>query len=122
MALVVVLLQVEGALGTEGFVAEEAEDVAVQIVRARLGHDRQRAAGGAADLRVEPVLDDPELADGVLAEAGAGEAEGRVGEVDAVDEDGRLRGVTAGADDRTARHETESAALALDDGGEESQA
>ena len=49
--VVVVLLQIERALRAERRVAEEAEDAAVDVVRARLGDDRQRAAGRAADLR-----------------------------------------------------------------------
>src|SRR5207248_2359237 len=57
MARVVVLFQIEGAFGAEGLVAEEAERVAVDVVGARLGNDRQRAARGSADLGVEAVLD-----------------------------------------------------------------
>src|SRR5438046_7211580 len=91
VARVVVLLQVERPLGAQRLVAEEAEEVAVDVVRSRLGDDGERTAGRAADLGVEAVLDDSELADGVLAEARARQAERRVGEVDAVDQDGRLR-------------------------------
>src|ERR1043165_2013473 len=100
-------------LRAEIVVAEEAEDVAVEIVRAALGDDGHGAAGGAADLGGEAVLDDAELADGILAEARAGLAEGGVGDVDAVDEDRGLRGVAARADDRAVVDEAEAAALAL---------
>ena len=69
MARVIVLLLFGRRLRAERVVAEEAEDGAVEVVRSRLGDDRHRPAGGAADLGGEAVLDDAELADGVLAEA-----------------------------------------------------
>ena len=111
--VVVVLLQIERALGAERGVAEESEDASFQRVRARLRHDRQRAAGRAADLGVEAVRDRAELAHRILAESRAGESVDLVREIDAVDQDRRLRCVAARADDRPAVDEAEAAALAL---------
>ncbi len=119
LARVVVLLLVELALRPQRVVAEEPERRSVQVVRARLGDDRQRAAGRPADLAVEPVGDDAELADRVLAELRAGQAQRLVGEIHAVDEDGRLARVAAGAEDRLVRHEPEPAAFTLDAGRQE---
>ena len=113
LARIRVLLQVELALLAQRIVTEEAEDRALEHVRAGLGDDRERAACRAADLGVEAVADDAELADGVLREAGARETEHGVGEVDAVHEDGRLAGVAAGADDGLVLDEPVAAALAL---------
>src|SRR5258705_10232314 len=121
MARVVVLLQIERPLGAKRLVAKESEGVAVDVVGARLGDDGERTAGGAADLGVEAVLDDAELADGVLTEARAREAQRRVGEIDAVDQDRRLRRVAARTDDRTALDEAERAALALHSWSEEAE-
>src|SRR5207253_243466 len=89
---------------------------------AALRHDRKRAAGRAADLRVEAVRDDAELADGILAEAGAGETVHLVRHVHAVHQDRRLRRVAARADDRAAVDEAEAAALALHAGRDEREA
>src|SRR5581483_7049684 len=111
---VVVLLEIERALRTERCIAEEAEDRAVHVVRARLRHARQRTAGRTADLRVEAIVDDAELAHCILAEARTRETIHLVGHVDAVDEDRRLGCVAARADHRPAVDETEAAALALD--------
>ena len=101
-------------LGDERVRQVEGEEASLEVVRPALGDDGQGAAGGAADLRVEPGVDDAELGDGVLRDARLREAEGGVRVVDAVDEDRRLRGVSARADDRSARHESELASLALD--------
>ena len=56
-----------------------------------------------------------------MAEARARQAEGGVGDVDAVDEHRRLRGVAARADDRAVADEAEAAALALHARREEGQ-
>src|SRR5439155_17467512 len=57
MARIVRLPGVEGAFGPQRFVAEEGEGVSVNVVRSGLGDHRQRAAGRAADLAVEAILD-----------------------------------------------------------------
>src|SRR5215203_4472069 len=93
---------------------EESERRALHLVGARFGDDRQRPSGGSTDLRIEAAGDDPEFSDRVLREARAGQAQHRVGEVHAVDEDGALTGVATGTDDRSAAYEPETAALPLD--------
>ena len=89
------------------------------MVGSRARDDREGAAGGAADLGVEPVRDDAELADRVLREARPREAESLVGEVDAVHHDRRLACVAAGPDHGSAADEAIAAALALHAGGDE---
>ena len=106
---------------SESLASEEAEGAAVDVVGAGLGHDRERAARRAADLGVEAVGDHAELADGVLAEANPGQAQGGVGQVDAVDQDRRLAGVAAGAHHRAVGDEAEAAALALHAGRDEGE-
>ena len=113
--------EIQLAFRAQGFVAKEPERGAVEIVGACLRHDGERAACRSADLGVEAVRDHAELADGLLAEAGAGETERRVGEVDAVHHDRRLARVAGGADDGLVRDEAVAASLALHAGGKECQ-
>ena len=113
--------QIQRSLGSQAVGAIVAEDRPHEVVGSGARHDRERAAGGAADLRVEAVVDDPELADCVLRELYPRKAQGRVGEVDAVHHDRGLRGVAPGADHRVAADETVGAALALDARDDECQ-
>ncbi len=122
LAGVIVLRRLERALRAQAVVAEERKRRPRHVVGARLGHDRQRAAGRPADFRVEAVRDHAELADGVLAEPRAREAERGIGEVDAVHHDGGLARVAARADHGRIADEPVAAALALHAGRQEGQA
>jgi hypothetical protein len=101
--------------------AVKTEDAAADVIAPRLGDDRQGTAGRAPDLGIEPVVDDPELGDGILAEPRAGEPERLVGVVHAVDDDCGLGRVAGRTDQRRVADEPEAAALALDAGGDERQ-
>ncbi len=94
------VLELESAHGAQRVGAVEAEDRAAGLVAAGVGDDGDHAAGRAADLGVEALARDPELAHRVLAESLPGETGDRIGELDSVDQDRRLRPGSGGADDR----------------------
>jgi len=79
--------------------AVEAERTAMEVVRARLCDDRQGTTRGAPNFGVETVVDDPELTDGVLAEAGPRQSKHLVGEIHAIHDDGGFGSVPRGTDE-----------------------
>ena len=80
--------------------AVETVDRAAKVVGARVGDDGDRAAGRAAELGVEALARDAELAHCILAQSLTGQTAARAAEIDPVDHVDRLRAVGPCADDR----------------------